>query len=57
MNKTSNNYNLETRTIEFSEEIILFVQKFPKNNINNPLVSQLVRSATSIGANYCEANS
>lgn len=56
MNKTSANYNLETRTIKFSEEIIIFVSKLPKNNINNPLISQLVRSATSIGANYMEAN-
>lgn len=56
MNKTDTNYNLEKRTANFSEEIILFVQKLPKNNINNPLISQLIRSATSIGANYCEAN-
>jgi len=27
-----------------------------KNIINNPLISQIVRSATSIGANYHEAN-
>ena len=26
------------------------------NTVNTPLISQLVRSATSIGANYCEAN-
>lgn len=56
MDKTSANYNLETRTVKFSEEIIIFLQKLSKNNINNPLMSQLVRSATSIGANYCEAN-
>lgn len=56
MNKTETNYNLETRTIKFSEEIILFIQKVPKSIINNPIISQLVRSATSIGANYCEAN-
>ncbi len=56
MNKTEANYNLETRTAKFSEEIILFVQKVPKSIINNPIISQLVRSATSIGANYCEAN-
>lgn len=28
----------------------------PKNNINNPLISQLIRSSGSIGANYREAN-
>ncbi len=56
MNKISKDYNLEVRTTKFSEEIILSVKKLPKNTINNPLISQLVRSATSIGANYCEAN-
>ncbi|MBU4016142.1 four helix bundle protein [Patescibacteria group bacterium] len=56
MNKTSDNYNLETRTIKFSGDIIIFVSKLPKSNINNPLINQLIRSATSIGANYCEAN-
>ena len=28
----------------------------PKNPINNPMISQLVRSGTSIGANYAEAD-
>ena len=50
------NYNLEDRTIKFSEEIIKFVKRLKKDIINIPLISQLVRSATSIGANYCEAN-
>lgn len=27
-----------------------------KDIVNNPLISQIVRSGTSIGANYCEAN-
>jgi len=49
-------YNLEDRTIKFSEEIILFVKLLNRNIINNPLINQLVKSATSIGANYCEAN-
>jgi len=47
--------NLETRTVKFSGEIITFVRKLKRDIINNPLISQLVRSATSIGANYCEA--
>ncbi len=53
-NKTE--YNLEERTSEFGKNVILFCRKLPKDNITNPLVSQIVRSATSIGANYCEAN-
>jgi len=49
-------YDLEERTALFGESIIRLVQKIPKNSINNPLISQIVRSATSIGANYCEAD-
>jgi len=50
------NYDLEERTAKFGESAINFVKTLPRNNVNNPLISQLVRSATSIGANYMEAN-
>lgn len=33
-----------------------FVKKTPKNVITIPIIGQLVRVGTSIGANYCEAN-
>lgn len=56
MNKTPENYNLEERTLKFGEEMIIFVNKLPANKVNNELVGQMIRSATSIGANYCEAN-
>ncbi len=49
-------YDLEDRTLKFSEEIIDFAKKLPQNSITKPLVSQLIRSGTSIGANYCEAD-
>lgn len=49
-------YNLEDRTIKFSEEIIELVKKVQLDTINKPIINQLVRSATSVGANYCEAN-
>ncbi|MEK7195192.1 MAG: four helix bundle protein [Patescibacteria group bacterium] len=49
-------YDLEERTQKFGENIIEFSKKIPKNVINNPLISQLVRAGTSVGANYCEAN-
>jgi four helix bundle protein len=32
------------------------VKLIPDNTINRPLISQLIRSATSIGANYMEAD-
>jgi four helix bundle protein len=49
-------YDLEERTALFGERVIKFVKKIPSSPINHPLISQLVRSATCIGANYCEAN-
>lgn len=56
MNKNKKQYDLEERTLRFSENIIFFVSKIKKDTVTIPLISQLVRSATSIGANYCEAN-
>ncbi|MFH1564758.1 MAG: four helix bundle protein [bacterium] len=50
-------YDLEERTSKFGENIIVFVKGIKKDIINEPLIKQIVRSATSIGANYREANS
>ena len=49
-------FDLEERTACFGEAVLSFAKKIPKTTINNPLISQLVRAATSIGANYCEAD-
>jgi four helix bundle protein len=49
------NYDLEERTKKFSKDIIDLVLRVKKNEINRNLISQLIRSATSVGANYCEA--
>lgn len=49
-------FDLEERTAVFAEQVLVFVKQIPLNAITDPLVRQLVRSATSIGANYCEAN-
>ena len=49
-------YDLEERTALFGEKIIDLCKKTPKNEITRPIINQLVRSGTSIGANYCEAN-
>lgn len=48
--------NLEDRTLEYSKKLIAFCRSIPKNNIDNILINQVVRSGTSIGANYREAN-
>jgi len=50
------NYDLEERTAKFGEAIIRFCQGLRRDAIRNPLINQLVRSSTSIGANYMEAN-
>jgi four helix bundle protein len=49
-------YDLEERVKEFGKNTIVFVKKLKLDSINRPLVSQIVRSATSVGANYMEAN-
>jgi len=49
-------YNLEGRTMKFSENIIDLIKTIKINEINKPIIKQLIRSATSIGANYNEAN-
>ena len=49
-------YDLEERTARFGESIIDFAGTLPRNVVNNGLISQMVRSGTSIGANYMEAD-
>jgi four helix bundle protein len=56
MNQLSNVYNLEERTAKFGEGTIIFCKNLSQDVITKPLISQLIRSATSIGANYMEAN-
>jgi four helix bundle protein len=49
-------FDLEERTARFGEAIIDFAKRIPVNAVTAPLVSQLVRAGTSVGANYCEAD-
>lgn len=49
-------YDLEERTALFGENVIKFCQQLPRSRIIDPIVVQLVKSATSVGANYCEAD-
>jgi four helix bundle protein len=49
-------YDLEERTANFSERVIAFALEIERNPVTFPLISQLVDAATSIGANYCEAD-
>lgn len=49
-------FDLEERTGRFGEEIIAFAKRIPASLVTEPLIPQLVRSGTSVGANYCEAD-
>jgi four helix bundle protein len=49
-------YDLEERTARFGEAVIELTRALPKDPVNSPLISQVVRSGTSIGANYMEAD-
>ncbi len=51
-----NRDELENRTKRFAMRVIRFVSRLPKNSVNHVLGNQLLRSGTSIGANYREAN-
>ena len=49
-------YDLEERTALFGEAVIEFAKTVPVNPVTTRLISQLVGAATSVGANYCEAD-
>jgi four helix bundle protein len=53
---TKTKFDLADRTFNFGVNIINFAKTLPADNINRPIVNQLVRSGTSIGANYSEAD-
>lgn len=40
----------------FGEAIINFARTVPQDSVTAPLIPQIVRAGTSIGANYCEAD-
>lgn len=55
-----NSEELKRRTKKFALDIIKLVENFPKNKIGDIIGRQLLKSATSIGANYrsaCRAQS
>jgi four helix bundle protein len=55
-NLTKKVYDLEERTAKFGEAAVKFCKKIPKNEITRPIINQLIRCSTSVGANYCEAD-
>jgi four helix bundle protein len=51
----TNSYNLEERTALFAENIIKLCKQAPQSRITIPIIDQLLRAGTSIGANFSEA--
>jgi four helix bundle protein len=49
-------FDLEERTAQFGEAVVRFCKAIPRSPGNDRLINQLVGCATSVGANYCEAN-
>lgn len=54
--ETERVYDLEERTEQFGEAVIDFAKSIPQDAVTNRLISQLVGAATSVGANYVEAD-
>lgn len=53
---TNKKFDLEERTAKFGIDVIKFCKLLPKDIITTPIINQLIKCATSIGANYCEAD-
>jgi four helix bundle protein len=49
-------YDLEERTARFGEAIIDFAKTIPQNAVTHRIIGQLIGAATSVGANYVEAD-
>jgi len=49
-------YDLEERTARFGEAVIDFAKAIPQNAVTNRIISQVIGAATSVGANYVEAD-
>jgi hypothetical protein len=49
-------FDLEERMARFGEAIVRFARSTDVNPVTRPVIGQLVRAATSVGANYCEAD-
>jgi len=56
MSSVAQKYDLEEKTVRFGEAVIVLCQTIHPTLTNRNIIDQLLRSATSIGANYTEAN-
>ena len=55
-NQNSTQYDLEEKTFKFARNAVSLCRGLPKTVIEGQISKQLVRAATSVGANYIEAN-
>ena len=49
-------YDLAERTAVFGEQCVSLARRVKLDAVTDPLVRQMVRATTSVGANYCEAD-
>jgi four helix bundle protein len=56
MNSERKSTDLKERILHFVLTIIELVRKLPNNRINGIIISQIVRSSSSIGSNYEEGD-
>jgi four helix bundle protein len=55
-NQNSKHYDLEEKTLQFAKSTLGFCKGLPKTLVSEEIGKQLIRAATSVGANYIEAN-
>ena len=55
-NTKQNQYDLEERTLKFTQRILKYAKRLPKSITNIEIIKQMIRAGGSVGANYIEAN-
>ncbi len=56
INNPENKFNLEKRTTKFSIDVLDLCKSIKISIINQNIIKQILKSTTSVGANYFEAN-
>jgi len=54
--QNSNKYDLEERTFQFAKSVCLYTKTLKRTDSNIEYSKQVIRSSSSTGANYIEAN-
>jgi len=55
-NQQNTKFDLENRTLKFAIGIIHLCRSLKSDIVNSKLIDQIIRSSSSVGANYREAN-